>query len=351
MAVAENAMDSFTTEELKVVTVSNDHDSQIAVYKRKYDHHLSSPIMEGKANKKLIARMDPQRRDGNLDSFLKRAKREKEQSYALNNKPAQFSSPSIEMMAMSVPDVAEESAEINEPSLIKFDSIVTTGNTNADFALNEEKEYADEPVAMAKKKKEVKDYETASKSKATRQYAAEPNIAKADDSVKLEELAISSAAAGASMEQMNSVQQFQWLTGKWEGNINNQVSVEQWNQVDAKTIEGRGFLIVNGQSTFNEDMKIQEIDGIIYFIADLSGTGEPVSYELVSNDGFEAIFENKSINFPNQVVLQRTNASNFQTIYQNTSPGNIDETQQNYLLNRNYIQKEQVIRNLRRVND
>ena len=68
---------NFTTQELIVVNVANDNDDQIAVYQRKYDHHLSSPILEGKANKKLIARMDPQRRDGNLDSFVKRAKKGK----------------------------------------------------------------------------------------------------------------------------------------------------------------------------------------------------------------------------------------------------------------------------------
>ncbi len=98
-------------------------------------------------------------------------------------------------------------------------------------------------------------------------------------------------------------------------------------------------------------MKIQEINGVVNFIADLNGTGTPINYPLISNDGFQAVFENLKIEFPNQVVLQRTNSSNFSTIYQNTQPTNIGETQQNYYLNRNYIQKEQVIRNLRRVND
>ena len=336
MAVSEIAMDRFSTEELKVITVSNESDGQIAAYHKKYDNHLSSPIMEGKANKKLIARMDPQRRDGNLDSFIKRAKREKEQSFIA-------AAPSSSLKLQPSPKM--------ESYALETDDILVDTLVQSEIIVENAKDFADEDSALSEMEDDASFEISSNETKKADRYAYEPAAGVANEALEISKEAKTRSSVKIPTVKNTNIEQFQWLTGKWEGNINNQVSVEQWNQIDAQTIEGHGFLIVNGQSTFQENMKIQEKKGIIYFIADLNGTGNPISYELVSNDGFQAVFENQTVDFPNQVVLQRTNSSNFQTIYQNTSPGNIDETQQSYYLNRNYIQKEQVIRNLRRVND
>ncbi len=348
MALNESMSASFKIEELKVMTVSSEHDSKIAAYQRKYNNHLSNPIMEGKANKKLIAKMDIERRDGNLNSFIAKAKRENQQSFAISSMSANAIAESDQRSA------AVEVYHENEDYSISEDVAVSDSESLAEEESSEDntsfglKDLAVEDEVIAQKE-EAKEIETLSMKKAKR-YADAPAAAKTDQASKIMESPLAGAAMGQGKSDFG-IQQFQWLTGKWEGNVNNQVSIEQWKQVDNQTLEGRGFLMVNDQSVFNENMKIQEMNGVIYFVADLNGTGDPIYYQLISNDGFQAVFENKNVNFPNQVVLQRTNSSNFSTIYQNTQPGNIDETQQNYYLNRNYIQKEQVIRNLRRVND
>jgi Domain of unknown function (DUF6265) len=337
----------FETEELKVLTVSSENDYQIATYQKKYNNHLSSPIMEGKANKKLIARMDMQRRNGNLNTFLEKNRREKEHSLATvsPNVTTESFQPSITVEFNDKNETYTESEAIDV-----YDSI-SAEESSIEVAASGMTELDDEKVAEDEKKEIVKDIETTPMSKAKRQYAAPFANKKLDQTFETEGLLNEGSTVGQNNSSNAGIQQFQWLTGKWKGTINNQVSIEQWNQVDAQTLEGRGFLMTNGLSVFNENMKVQEINGVVYFIADLNGTGNPIYYQLISNDGFQAIFENKTIDFPNQVVLQRINSSNFSTIYQNTEPGYIKESQQNYYLNRNYIQKEQVIRNLRRVND
>ena len=350
-ADAEQALPHFTTEELRVVNVSNGTEDQIATYQRKYDHHLSSPIQEGKANKKLIARMDLERRDGNLNSFIAKIKRENRQSFSVSSNS-------------TGPPIAEAESKLATPATQieankdAFEEIEVAGYTVPQISSHEPStESAGEGVqdsALEEDADEKKEMENviveATPQKNAELYTDEIAAGKAKKQSK-DKRSNLSAMSVPSQVASNSIQQFQWLTGKWEGNVNNQISVEQWRQVDERTLEGKGFLIVNGQSTFNEDMKIQEKKGDIYFIADLNGTGKKTKYKLVSNNEFQAVFENKKIDFPNQVVLQRNNLTNFSTIYQNTQPGIIKEEQQNYLLNRNYIQKEQVIRNLRRVND
>ncbi len=351
MALNESMSDSFKIEELKVLTTSNENHNQIAVYKRKYNNHLSNPIMEGKANKKLIAKMDIERRDGNLNSFLAKARRENQQSLAVTATPT--IAPAKNFQAAPAPKIYDEPEDyaVSEELVVYDSEVPAAAEPSEDVTTFGIEDAEDEAVAIAEKKEIAKDAETVRASKAKRLYADEPSHKKTDQPFEAEKLSAASSNAGQGKSSDYGVQQFQWLTGKWEGNVNNQVSIEKWKQIDNRTLEGSGFLIVNRKSVFNENMKIQEIGGVIYFIADLNGTGNPINYQLISNDSFQAVFENKAIDFPNQVVLQRTNSSNFSTIYQNTQPGNIDETQQSYYLNRNYIQKEQVIRNLRRVND
>ncbi len=354
---AENAMavetvsESFTTEELKVLTVSTESINQLAAYQRKYNNHPASPIQEGKANKKLIARLNVHRDEG-LKTMIAAHQINNTQSFAASA-PTTDSQKEIPQPSKALGTAAKNIEELNEESvdLAVSDSIHpdAAGNTAENVLTYELEDAADEDMAVAKEEYEAKD--KASLSMRKTKIQAESSIQKLERSAAVSELSSPAPASGADNSTFSDIAQFQWLTGKWEGNINNQRSVEQWRLIDNQTIEGRGSLIINGKTTFNEDMKIQQIENVIYFVADLNGSGNPIYYKLVSNDGFQAVFENENIDFPNQVVLQRTNSSNFSTIYQNTQPGNINEAQQNYYLNRNYIQKEQVVRNLRRVND
>lgn len=348
MALLNASPDGFATEELKVVSVSNEINNQILAYQRRYNNLFSSPIQEGKANKKLIAKTDIQHPAGNQNNLAEIAQKEQPQSFSFARTMTETKSEKMEHFSTGMADAARESYAEAADDKAAFDSTIATALPPSD--INDDEVYSLDYKIMPEAEKAAGEVDSQSSGRA-KLKAEKPAAAKKDQTSATEPLMQPSSAAGYGNSMDSGIRQFQWLTGKWEGNVNNQVSIEQWKQVNSKTIEGSGFLMLNNQSTFHENMKIQEIDGLIYFIADLNGTGNQIHYKLVSNDGFKAVFENQTIDFPNQVVLQRTNSTNFSTIYQNTQPGAINETQQNYYLNRNFIQKEQVVRNLRRVGD
>jgi len=154
-----------------------------------------------------------------------------------------------------------------------------------------------------------------------------------------------------SEENQPGLDQFNWLIGKWTGNANEAQSVEQWRQTDEFTIEGKGYLIVNGKTTFTEEMSIQKIGQDLYYMLILDNTGQQVRYKLKTYQNQQAVFENNEVAFPKQVILNKTDNNEFSTILQNAKPVDINRSQQSYFSNRNFIRPEQVERNLRRSSD
>ncbi len=336
----------FSIEELQVETTPKENLNQIAAYHKKFANLRTNLIHEGNVNKKLVARTD----NPVLENRRMSISGLRESAIAESSRPSSAKDDSMP------PQLEDESSEVEELAVATpskthaFDSVYA-GHDEMDEVVGygniAETDQVQPEIAMTEETIERTPETAYNRAQQTIPSAEQANRAKTTSKPKRKE----SMAAADDKAPASGISQFQWLTGKWQGNVNNNVSVEQWSQINDKTLEGKGFLMINNQPVFTENMKIQEIDGTVYFIADLNGTGNLMHYPLVSNDGFKAVFENDSIEFPKQVVLQRINSSNFSTIYQNTQPGSIDESQQNYFQNRNVIQKEQVVRNLSRVGD
>ncbi len=174
------------------------------------------------------------------------------------------------------------------------------------------------------------------------------------------------------------LEQFQWLLGKWEAQgtstpsrsfshqddnttadrrINaareipsSQRSTEEWHQVDPFTIEGNGYVLIDGVAQFKESMQIKKIGSDLYYSLEIDQTGQTQQYLLKSFNKGEIIFENKALTFPKQVIL-RPDASNrhFTTLLQNSSPSQLNSEQQQYFQQRNQISTEQIRRELSRV--
>ena len=139
--------------------------------------------------------------------------------------------------------------------------------------------------------------------------------------------------------------QFQWILGNWKNQSPLGQSLEAWKQLDEFTIQGKGFLVVNGDTTFTESMNIQKIDQDLYYVLAVDAQGQQQRYKLKTYTEKEVIFENNNIAFPNQVILQRTDSKNFTTVLQNSqAPTQLNASQNTYLRNRNQIRPEQVER-------
>lgn len=179
-----------------------------------------------------------------------------------------------------------------------------------------------------------------------------------------------------------SLDQFQWLIGQWEAPFDKEKtsnsktrastpnptagknkdvatsfnsdssakhSLEEWHQLNATTIEGKGYVLVNGDTTFTESMHITQIGKDLYYILDMDNKEQARKYLLKTFSPEEIIFENKNLAFPNQVILRpNANNSNFTTLLQNNTPTQLNSEQQKYFQQRNQISTEQIRRVMKR---
>ena len=91
-------------------------------------------------------------------------------------------------------------------------------------------------------------------------------------------------------------------------------------------------------------MSVETSDGTLFFILSIDNTA-PRKYQLSSFSKEEVVFENPQLTFPNQVILRFDNSTgSFTTIYQNSSPYQLDERLQKSLEQRNEISSEQIKR-------
>ncbi len=328
MAAADAPTAIFVVEDLNTSPENERGFYDIVEFQNKYNDRLANPIREGQPRKRLMARAErPVNLSPSTDLLLAEATPTIEQAPVVLDSEIATPEPTAELMSPATEAVAGIGDEVE-------DVVVSS------YALSEADGYAEAPGA----KDEIAEAPATEKLSASR--------ARAKRETQLNSTQDNSVVNGLPVAE--GLSQFQWLLGKWQGVVNAKISVEQWQQLDARTLKGTGFLVVDGKTTFVEGMNIQQIGSDVYFIADLDGDGQTVQYLLKSNNGQLAIFENQDIDFPNQVIIQKTNLNNFTTIYQNAAPV-IEPTleQQNYLNNRNMmnVPQQQVSRSLRRVED
>ena len=300
---------NFTLEDISVTDNTDTDFYKIVEYQRKYTDRMSNPIAEGSADRRL----QPKPAFVNTSDYTRT-----EIASNLETK-RQADMPSKSIIASTVDKKEVSSDDGNEGYVgITATSINPSEEqeepaANYDYAETEAE--ADLVINMIDSVETAEIAgRTASRAKAKRDYSSPPAAAREEAIV---------AETYGNVPVTNGIQQFQWLLGKWEGNVNNQTSIEQWKQLDERTLEGTGFLLVDGQSTFAEGMKIQQIGTEVFFMADLDGTGNLLRYRLISNQSdHKAVFENRSVSFPKQVILLKTNPNNFTTIYQNIGSGN-----------------------------
>ena len=149
---------------------------------------------------------------------------------------------------------------------------------------------------------------------------------------------ISYAPRGGYRTRINpsKLEHFNWLLGSWrfKGPSGGTESFEEWERVDAFNFEGRGFLVVNGDTVITDRMRIEQRGSNVYYIAALDTNQTPMRFRLRSNTPGEAVFKNPSRGFPNEVILRQGQDGKMETILNNGKS--------------NPRKREEVIRNLSR---
>ncbi len=155
----------------------------------------------------------------------------------------------------------------------------------------------------------------------------------------------SSVASHATAEMMN---EFNWLLGKWEGTVENIPSYEEWTRISSNVIKGMGTITVSSVISFTEEMTIEYSENNIYFSTTFPDHNTPVKFKLKTVTEQGAIFENMTMSFPQQILIQVT-AVGLTTIMQNKTQVSLNEEQRDYYQIRNSIINNQTMRTLKKI--
>ncbi len=331
-------------------TDANDGLYKMVNYSKNLNTNPRKVIQEGAPYKKLVAQRTTKLNGApsNIQYAQvekvrknKNAKAEVEESIVMENSAAaaKHSDTNDGIIAMKDESNADDKI-IESPSKPVVASAPTT-YSDADIAFEESAEIVSTSSAEAQKRVDAAKDATP-KAKTSRATKKQESTARAQD-ITLNAMK-NSIEVSANSPQLG-LDQFKWILGNWKNQSPIGQSYEAWKQLDEFNIQGKGFLVVNGDTTFTEGMNIQKIDQDLYYILAVDQQGVPVKYKLKTYTEKQVVFENNAIAFPNQVILQRADAKNFKTVLQNSqAPTQLNASQNVYLQNRNQIHPEQVER-------
>ncbi len=142
---------------------------------------------------------------------------------------------------------------------------------------------------------------------------------------------------------------FYWLLGEWVSETNGRQSVERWMLSDNRTLQGAGLLLQGKDTLFRENMSLRLIDNRVYLFVALDDSRQPVRYELLEQKDNRAVFENKTIAFPQQIVLENSPTDGYTVVMQNSHPAQMTRAQSEFIGRRNQLFNQRAVRKMRRV--
>ena len=178
--------------------------------------------------------------------------------------------------------------------------------------------------------------------------SAKSNIGIVEESVSYDVNAEDDSYAGMDAKEDLSLTSFEWVLGSWKGNINGSESTEKWTKIDASTYKGKGTLKVGGTTLFSEKLEIKKTSVGTYLTVSLDKKNKRVAYRMTSNEGGTIVFENRSVSYPQKIVMKKNANNSFSMTMQNGSTESLDSNQIQYLENRNSIVGEKLIRSLKK---
>jgi hypothetical protein len=141
-----------------------------------------------------------------------------------------------------------------------------------------------------------------------------------------------------------------WLVGKWQDDSRyDGISYEEWTIKDANTLQGRGYKLKNKDRIFDETMTIRldENQQQIFLQMSVDDYKTPVLYMLSGINPEELTFslDMPSNDYPEKIILQRSLAGYTMITY--NSSKELSSNQQSFLNNRNVVNTQRAVRNMR----
>lgn len=116
-------------------------------------------------------------------------------------------------------------------------------------------------------------------------------------------LAPSSVAAGPTDPRIESLA---WLSGHWNrtGLPEGRAGHEQWRR-EGSALVGTGSMQRDGQTVFEEKLRIEADGDGVFYVADVPGNAAPVRFRMVEQTDAAAVFENPDHDFPKRIAYRR----------------------------------------------
>ena len=115
------------------------------------------------------------------------------------------------------------------------------------------------------------------------------------------------APAAAVALQDAALERFAWLEGEWSRPTRRGTAVESWRRVEGFGFVG-GMVVVpadGGAEFATEALLLAEMGGEVFYFAYPRENPRPVAFQLVSQEGDTAVFENPDHDFPQRIVYRR----------------------------------------------
>lgn len=103
-------------------------------------------------------------------------------------------------------------------------------------------------------------------------------------------------------QTQDDMNKLSWIVDRWISKEGASTSYEHWEKTSDVLFTGGSETVKNGDTVFAEKLKIEVIDGSIYYIADVSHNPEPVKFKLTYVTETEAVFENPQHDFPKKIT-------------------------------------------------
>ena len=104
-----------------------------------------------------------------------------------------------------------------------------------------------------------------------------------------------------SCQSEKTLEEFQFLIGKWEGERDGMALQELWKKENNSIFSGEGSVCLGTDTMFHEKLKLEIRDGEIFYVATLPSSKAPVSFKLVFSEKNKWMFENKQHDFPQTI--------------------------------------------------
>jgi hypothetical protein len=97
--------------------------------------------------------------------------------------------------------------------------------------------------------------------------------------------------------------QFSWLLGKWQKQDSRPGSeaFELWYEHPDGHLEGLGYALRQGDTTFVENLSIIEQDGAFYYVADVSHNASPTYFRITQMSDSAFTSANPEHDFPQRI--------------------------------------------------